>query len=128
VNRAPGRRNHWKRVERARTHIEGNATKIAKALVKRALEGDAKTAKWLLEHTAATDVEGNELRPIAVSVDSRSGNSLPPADTAPRIMIGFSLGSDFARLNVQPAESHVSQADRPQLPSAVLSHPVAPGE
>lgn len=117
----PKRRNHWRRVEQARQRIEKNAHRIAQSLVDRAIAGDAKTGKWLLEHTAAMDSEGNELRPVAVSMDRLAAASQAPQDSTPRIMIGVSLGADFARVNAQ-------QTDRPALPAALVSLPVSPIE
>lgn len=112
-----GRNGRWRRVERARARLEGNANKIMQAMINKALAGDVKAGKWLLEHTAATDDQGNELRPLARGVDTPTGN-VQPGDTGPRIVIGVSLGSDFARLNTYPT-------DRPALQPAVVSLPVS---
>lgn len=91
------RHRRWRRVESARDYIEGQSGAIAKALVKRAKEGDAQTGRWLLAHTAVLDEQGKELRPIAPAVDHPASDAAPINNS--RIVIGVALGADFAQLN-----------------------------
>jgi hypothetical protein len=102
----PRRHQRWKRVERARAYLESRSHEIVKALIDKAIAGDARSARWLLEHTAATDDQGKELRPIAPSIDKPAGQ-LEPIDTAPRVLIGINLGADFARLNANQTASEL---------------------
>lgn len=118
INRT-GRRSRWRKVERARAMLDKRANDLMESMINAALKGDTSAARWLLEHTATTGSDGAELRPIAPGVD-RAVTSLPQADTAPRILIGVSLGSDFARLNSNQAN--------PPLPPANLPQSVSPAQ
>lgn len=89
-----------------------------RAMVKKAIDGDVKAGRWLLEHTETTDDTGASVRPIAGGVDQSRGNAPGPADTAPRIVIGVSLGRDFAQLATQPTPAQLA-------PASPVSHPVS---
>jgi hypothetical protein len=107
----PRKHVRWQKVERARDYLQRNADKIAKALVEKAVAGDAQTGRWLMAHIAAMDNEGRELRPVATGID-RPQIQTAAVDNAPRILIGVSLGSDFARLNAdQTPRAPSSSAD-----------------
>jgi len=84
-------------VEQARELIERESKNIAKSLIERAKGGDAQSARWLLAHTAVPDETGQDVRPIAAGID-KPQLVATTADSAPRIMIGVSLGRDFAQL------------------------------
>lgn len=81
------------RLERAREALQKetrNAVKlVVRAAEKAAEKGDAGPAQWILEHTAATDQDGNEIRPIAPSIDRKQ---LEAGDSQPRILIGVQIG------------------------------------
>ena len=119
-----GHNGRWRRVERAREHLDANANKIMRAMVAKAVAGDVKAGRWLLEHTAVEGPTGAELRPIASGVDKPEGNAQRSGDDAPRIMIGVSLGGDFARLATSPARLNANQSGPPPLDAQVVSHPV----
>lgn len=122
-----GHNGRWRRVERAREHLDANANKIMRAMVAKAVAGDVKAGRWLLEHTAVEGPTGAELRPIASGVDKPEGNAQRSGDDAPRILIGVSLGGDFARLATsQPTRLNANQSDPPVLDAQVVPHPVSP--
>lgn len=100
VNRHPAPRRHFRRVQQARSVLERESKAVAKALIEKAKGGDRKAAQWVLEHVSAPDADGNEVRPIAAGID-KQGLPASDRDTGPRVLIGVSLGGDFARLNAQ---------------------------
>ncbi len=109
------RRERWRKVTAAQEYIAGQSLGIAKSLVRAARKGDAATGRWLLEHAAIVDPDGKERRPIASSIDRAQIAPQSGDSNAPRILIGVSLGRDFAQL-----------ASTPTPQPLALSQPVSP--
>lgn len=100
-----GKRSRWRSVELARDYIAGKSHRVARALVKQAIAGDAQTGRWLLEHVAVMDDDGIEQRPIAPGLDRQQlGNGI--AGAGMQVMIGVSLGQDFDKLAVSHNGTH----------------------
>lgn len=89
----------WQRVELARELAAHHTPTAVRTLVRAARKGDVKAAMWILQHATATDEQGNEVRPVAPTVDLPK-LQVAGGDTsnAPRILIGVALGNDFAQL------------------------------
>ena len=122
-----GHNGRWRRVERAREHLDANANKIMREMVAKAVAGDVKAGRWLLEHTAVEGPTGAELRPIASGVDKPDGNAQRSGDDTPRILIGVSLGGDFARLATsQSARLNAHSSETPTIDADVVPHPASP--
>jgi hypothetical protein len=116
------RRERWRRVQAAQDYIAGQSHAIAKSLVKAAVKGDAVTGRWLLEHTAITDPDGKERRPLSPTIDRAVVATQSGDGNVPRILIGVNLGADFAQL-ASPGRTALPPAESP-IP---LPQPVSPG-
>lgn len=120
------KRERWRAVKAAQSYLAGESLAIVKSLVKAAKSGDTKAGMWLLEHTATADIDGKEIRPIAPTADLTKVPGVGEGGNAPRILIGVSLGADFAQLNNTPtrpaiAPSMSQSVSLPAVPANFLS-------
>ena len=66
-----------------------------KAAARAAEKGIADPAQWALSHIAVLDEQGQEIRPIASSIDRQAAET---SSSGTKIFIGLGLGADFDRL------------------------------
>lgn len=99
VKAEPKKQHRWSAVAEAKAEFERKARRYVRLHMegakKAAEKGDTRPVEWALEHIVALDDQGNEVRPIAPSVDRRQVETTH--DSGPRVMIGFSLGAGFGQ-------------------------------
>ena len=92
-------RHYFGRVDLARKKMAERAEQYVdlhlKATRNAAERGNADPAQWALSHIAVLNEQGQEIRPIAGSVDRQAPEA---SSTGTKIFIGLGLGADFDRL------------------------------
>lgn len=113
--RPPGRPAFF-RVQQARERLQQASTLAVKelktAMKVAAKKGNHAPAAWILEHSAAIDDQGKEVRPIAPSIDRQQierGNGVS-------VNIGFITAPTAPKLSTQAPSPHLPAVEVLPLP------------